>query len=358
MLLTAIWATLALVSVHGIDGGLQTAGIFVTETFGAFLFAKRYIRDIFAFHRMVKSFVLVVAFLFPFAVYENLTASPILVKLFGTVFSVFELYGPNEARFGLSRAQVTFEHPILFGIVCSSAFALSFYVLTAAKRQAGRLATGVVAITTFTSLSSGALLSLVVQGALIVWDKVTASVTHRWIVLAALAVVAFVAMSALSNRSAIEVLVTYLTFSADNSYMRIFIWNYGTQSVMKNPIFGIGLHDWERPTWMAGSIDNFWLVNAVRYGIPGFLFLFCSFTSVCFGLGRIRKLSFQASQCRKGLIITLFGFAIAGITVHFWNATYVLFIFLLGSGMWLFENENREGATDTQDVPSAVRPMF
>ena len=67
-----------------------------------------------------------------------------------------------------------------------------------------------------------------------------------------------------------------------------------------------------------------------------------SFLSVCFGLGRLRNLSFQAAQCRKGLIITLCGLAVAICTVHVWNAPYVLFIFLLGSGMWMFEH--REGS--------------
>ena len=27
-------------------------------------------------------------------------------------------------------------------------------------------------------------------------------------------------------------------------------------------------------------------------------------------------------------------------TVHLWNASYVLFMFLLGSGMWMFEHRN------------------
>jgi hypothetical protein len=97
----------------------------------------------------------------------------------------------------------------------------------------------------------------------------------------------------------------------------------------------------------ADSMDNFWLVIAVNYGIPGVLFMIGGFLSVCFGLGRLRDLPFQAAQCRKGLIISLCGVAAAGCTVHFWNATYVLFIFLLGSGMWMFERRNRMAAATT-----------
>ena len=337
MLLTATWGVVVFVNLHGIDEGLQSGGIFFIETFGTFLFARRYVRDIFAFQRMVRCLTLMVLFLLPFAAYENVTGSPILIEMSSKIFSVHE-FAPNKSRLGLSRAQATFEHPILFGIVCSSAFALSFYALGAATGRGGRLASGLVAITAFCSLSSGAILSVAVQTMLIVWDKITASVARRWVILAALVLAAYFAAAALSQRSALEVFISYLTFSADNSYMRMHIWHYGTASVINHPIFGTGFNDWERPSWMGGSIDNFWLVCAVRYGIPGFLFMAAGFLSVCFGLGRLRNVSFPVAQCRKGLIITLCGLGIATCTVHLWNAPYVLFIFLLGSGMWMFEH--------------------
>ncbi len=339
MLLMAAWGAVVLVSMHGVDQGLQSAGIFVIETFGTFLFARRYIRDAFAFQRMVKCLVLLVLFLLPFAVYENVAGSPILIEILGKVFSVYDVVG-SEPRLGLRRAQVTFEHFILFGVVCSSAFALSYYV-SGATRLGGRLSSALVAMTVVTSLSSGAILSVVVQAMLIVWDKVTTRMTRRWVILATITLTAYFTVEFSSNRSAFDVFISYLTFNADTSYMRVHIWNYGTQSVMNHPIFGLGLNDWERPSWMGGSIDNFWLVTAVRYGIPGFLFTAGGFLSVCFGLGRLRNLSFQAVQCRKGLLVTLCGLAFAMCTVHLWDAPYVLFIFLLGSGMWMFDHNGR-----------------
>ena len=180
MLATAAWGAIVLLSHHGMDG-LQTAGIFVIETFGPFLFAKRYIRDVIAFQRMVKYLALMVIFLLPFAIYENVAGSPILIQLFGSVFSVYDVVG-SEARFGLRRAQGTFEHFILFGVVCSTAFALSFYVFRSSRLS--RLSPGFVAMAVVSSLSSGAILSVVVQAMLIGWDKVTAAVTRRWAILA------------------------------------------------------------------------------------------------------------------------------------------------------------------------------
>jgi hypothetical protein len=336
MLSAALWGAIVFVSLDGVDKGLQTAGIFVIETFGPFLFARQYIRDVFAFQRMVRALVLMVLFLLPFAIYENVTGSPILIELFGKIFPVYTIVG-DESRLGLRRAQGPFEHFILFGIVCSSAFALSFYVYRATARSAGRLAPGFVAMAVFSSLSSGALLSVAVQGILIVWDKIMRSVTRRWAILATIVVTAYVIVDCVSNRTPFDVFISYLTFNADTSYMRVHIWHYGMESVMNHPIFGLGLGDWERPEWMGGSIDNFWLVTAVRFGIPGFLFIAGVFLSVCFGLGRLRNVSFQVAQCRKGLIITLCGLAFSICTVHVWDAPYVLIIFLLGSGMWMFD---------------------
>ncbi|WP_165637081.1 O-antigen ligase family protein [Bradyrhizobium shewense] len=339
MLLAAMWGAAVLVGVHGIEQGLQSAGIFVIETFGTFLFARRYIRDVFAFQRMVSALVLMVLCLLPFAIYENVTGSPILIQLFGKIFSVYNVAG-SEPRFGLRRAQGPFEHFILFGIVCSSVFALSYYVFGSSARRGGRLVTGFVTMAVASSLSAGALLSVVVQSLLIGWDKVTASVARRWGILATAVTAAYFLVDLNSNRSPFTVFISYLTFNADNSYMRVHIWHFGMQSVMQHPIFGIGFKDWERPEWLGGSMDNFWLVTAVRYGVPGFLFIAGGLLSVCLGLGRLKNLSFDVAQCRKGLIVTLCGLALASCTVHLWDAPYVLLVFLLGSGMWMFEPRN------------------
>ena len=69
-------------------------------------------------------------------------------------------------------------------------------------------------------------------------------------------------------------LITYLTFNSGTAYWRLHIWNFGSAEVWRNPLFGIGLNDWARPSWMwTASVDNFWLLTAMRYGIPAFLLL-------------------------------------------------------------------------------------
>ncbi|HEY8333381.1 MAG TPA: O-antigen ligase family protein [Tardiphaga sp.] len=344
MCLAGMWGAMVLIMMHGADKGLQSAGIFVIETFGAYLFARKYIRDVVAFQHMAKFLAIMVIGLLPFAVYENVMGRPILIDVFGKMFPVYNVLG-DESRLGLRRAQGPFEHFILFGVVCSSAFAVSFYAVGAPGRLGGKLASAFVAMAVFSSLSSGAIMSVVVQVILIVWDKITARMSGRWAILAAIFFTGFVAVNLASNRSPFEVLITYLTFNADTSYMRVLIWRYGSEAVMLHPIFGHGLDDWERPLWMGGSIDNFWLVNAVRFGIPGALLMAGSFLAVCFGLGGVKNLTFEANQCRKGLIFAICGLIVSLCTVHVWDAVYVLIIFLLGSGMWIFDSPKQGRST-------------
>ncbi len=335
MLLTAVWGAFVLIVLHGIETALQPAGIFVIETLGPFLLARKYIRDYAAFQSMVKALALTMIVILPFAIFENVFGWPILIEAFGKIFPVYPVIG-SELRLGFRRAQGTFEYSILFGVACSSAFALSYYVGGSVARRLRR--SGLVALAVASSLSSGPLLSLVVQGLLIAWDKVTSRMAQRWGILAGIVVAAYLAVDLTSNRTPFDVFISYLTFNSDTSYMRVHIWNYGMESVMKHPILGLGQTEWEHPDWMGGSIDNFWLVVAVRYGIPGFLLIAGSFVAVCFGLGRLKNLSYEAVQCRKGLVITICGLMLSICTVHVWDAPYVLILFLLGSGMWIFDS--------------------
>src|SRR4051812_18734667 len=86
---------------------------------------------------------------------------------------------------------------------------------------------------------------------------------------------------------------------------------------------------------MPPSIDMFWLFSAIRYGIPSALLLLTTFFAVCIPLTKLKFDDPFLNACRKGFLISMVGFFLVGWTVHFWNATYVIFMFLLGSSSWL-----------------------
>ena len=59
-------------------------------------------------------------------------------------------------------------------------------------------------------------------------------------------------------------------------------------------------------------------------------------------------------QYRRGAIICLVAFFIAGWTVHYWNATFVLLIFLIGSVQWVRGISAPEpiGDPGSDDIPA------
>lgn len=153
----------------------------------------------------------------------------------------------------------------------------------------------------------------------------------------------------MSNRSPFHVFVTYLTFSTQSAYNRINIWNYGTAEVARHPWFGIGLGDWIRAPWMSDSMDNFWLLIAVRYGLPSLGFLLALMLGMIWVIAQRKNLPQEWWNARHAWAFTLFGITVAAGTVHLWNALFVLFLFLIGSGMWLYDTDPEMENTPNKD---------
>ena len=259
----------------------EPSGILLLETFGTYLIARWLIRDETSFLALVRVLLLLLIILLPFAVAEALTARSFLLVFFDAVFTVFP-HVPKEPRWGLDRVQGPFEHPILFGVFCSSVFSLSLYALGYGRTGAKRFfAPALTTLMTFFSLSSGPLSALTAQWVLIAWDHVARRIPNRWTVFCVLLAAAYIVVDLISNRAPIQVFISYLSFNPATAYNRLHIWNFGSAEVLRHPIFGIGLNDWERAWFMSPSVDMFWLVPAMQYGIPAISFY-------CFG-GRVHN---------------------------------------------------------------------
>jgi O-antigen ligase len=310
---------------------LQSAGVLCVQTLGPYLLARKYIRTGNQFQAVVRISFISIILLTPFAAYESFTHHGFQDT-------------PVDVRMGLQRAQTLFEHPILFGVFCASAFAPAFYVLGYGRPFISRLTRGfAIAPATFFSLSAGAVLTFVFQLILIFWDFIMRAQRHRWLIFAGITAFLYFIVDALSHRTPFNVFVSYLTFNTAGSYNRIAIWKFGTLSVINHPIFGIGFNDWERPSWMVASIDNFWLLMAIRHGIPALLLFTTAALIICFRIGRLRFDDEYLDSCRKGLLVSIVALMVAACTVHFWGTLYYFFMFWLGCGEWLVSSQSRTG---------------
>lgn len=330
-----LWCAIALMAVHG-AGGAEPGGILVAETAGAYLVGRCFVRCAEDFRATVRALFVTVALLLPFALVETATGVKLILKLFGAVLPTLAL-GGTELRLGLTRVQGPFDHPILFGVFCAGLLALTHLVLGHEQPPARRwLMTLIVAATAMLSWSSGPLVAIAAQAVLLTWNRVFAAIAGRWYVLAALVGLGYLAIELAANQP-VPQLLTRFAFDPWTAYYRLLIWTYGWNSIFLNPVFGTGFNEWVRPAWMPASIDMFWLVPAIRHGLPALALLAGALLALIVSIVWRARLDAQAAAFRTAFLITIVGFFLAGWTVHFWNATYVLFFFLLGSGMWLVD---------------------
>jgi hypothetical protein len=234
------------------------------------------------------------------------------------------------------RAQSGFQHPILFGVVMALLFAPLFFSRRRDGRQAGIWGAVFPGAAVFFSLSVGAWLAVFIQAGLIGWNLALRTVPGRWTILLILTAIGYVTIDLLSNRTPIEVAFSYLTFSSHNAYWRKLIFEYGMENVWRSPIFGIGLGEWTRPSWMhSSSVDNYWLLNTMRHGIPGFLLVAGAYGAVVLQLARARLGDGVRNGYRLGMIFALIGVAFSISTVHVWGTPFYMIQFMLGAGLWM-----------------------
>ena len=341
-------------------------GSLSVEVLGGYLIARAYIRDKASFVALCKALALMAVCMLPLAVFEALTGNPIVISTIERlpVLRSVEIIR-NPPRMGLERAQVLFAHPIHFGLFCSVAFSMTFVALQGVLGTTRRyMLSAVIVACTFLSLSSGALLALVMQLFLIGWYVALRKVQARWWILFGLAVVMYVVVDLLSTRTPVRVFMSYATFSSHNAYWRAVIFEWGVFNVLGSPengipparMFGIGMADWMRPHWMhSPSVDNFWLLLAMRFGIPGLLSFAIGYVWLLFKVGRRRDLDGdpQFLNMRRAWMFTFIGLSFTLSTVHVWTNMHSFVVFLLAAGVWMIDArpDRPAGGPDNTDGP-------
>lgn len=337
-ILHIFWVTITLF-INNPGQAVQQAGATGVEFIGGYLLGRAYIRSAEDFLALIKALMIISLCLLPFALMEVPTGRAILLNLLAKVPGIDVIADvATTPRFGLYRVQSVFAHPIHNGLFGTMVFALCYLGLKGVYNPMTRwMIAGAVGFGALLPLSSGAILAMMMQIFLIVWAWVLQKSKHRWLILLVVVVVLYIAVDLMSNRSPIRVFLSYATFSPGTAYHRAAIFEWGMVNVWANPISGIGLNDWVRPAWMySPSVDNFWLLTTMQYGIPGFLFLMMGYV---IGLWKIGRLSMpegaQIWQLRRAWMFCFSGLTFTLCTVHVWHNTYSLVFFLFGAGMWL-----------------------
>ena len=353
ILLFWFWLGLSLIVVDGFDAAIKPVGFEFVETVGAYFLARCYVRDANDFYSVVQILFRIVVFLMPFALIEMITGHNILRELFGAILPTN--FYPSEQRSGLTRVQSVFDHPILFGLCSGSILALTHLVLGYHSSMVRRsFRTLIVAGTALMSLSAGPMGAIATQGFLLSWNGLLRRVRTRWKILIVIFICFILLIEMFAQRSALTILVSFIVLDPASYWYRTLIWTYGTETVMNHPFFGVGMNDWERPSWMpTSSIDTFWLVLAVRGGFPAAFLMMLAYLWIYLAISLKKGLDEKLSEYRTGFLISITGLFLIAWTVALWDNAYVLFLFMLGSGVWMLDAE-----TDRDDhtvVSKSVR---
>ena len=335
-----IWAAVCMVFNHGLVAQYEFIGFTFVDTAGGYFLGRALIRNAATFLGMVKVHLITLVFLMPFAMLETQTGAPLLIELLQPYIRTQPVID-HEVRLGLERAQTVFQHPILFGIYAAGILGSVFFGLGfRASKLSTVLRTTVVTVCTICSVSSGAFLALIIQVAFIIYERVMSPRAWRWKVILLLVAIFYILTDLVTNRSVVQIVIANLTLNPSTGFNRIRIWEYGTQNVAANPIFGLGLRDWVRPAWMVASLDNFWLLVAMRYGYPGIFLYLGAFLLLLWQLGTAKSLSALTTDIRRGVLISLGGVMIAAITVSLWGPIYSWLMFTLGGIVWILEENS------------------
>lgn len=330
-----IWTVAIFMHHQGQHDGLIYGGSLALDGLGAYLVARTWVRDVAQFHAVLRTMGYAIAAAAIIALPETLLGQTFTHDVLKSITG-YAHPTAVETRLGFTRAYGTFDHPIHYGTFCAALLAQFWYATNSNLEKRKRAV--LLAAATVLGLSSAPILCLMLQIAMLIWEKLTRGTPNRTALTLTILAGLYVGASMVMTRSPINLIATGMTLDSWTGYYRLQIWEHGLNNVYANPWTGIGLNEWDRPWWMVSpTVDAFWLVVAMREGIPGILSLvlavaFITRAVVKRGLkhpdAHIRRLS-------RGWIMSMIALSLVGCTVHFWNVLYAFFCFFIGLAGWI-----------------------
>lgn len=355
-LVHVLWTVVAFALVYGVGGSLERSGTYVLEFLIVYLAVRVWVTRLDQFRGLISLLFVMVLIATVAAVPEAFTGVR-YIHDFATSVTGNRYPFDDEVRMGILRSASFFEHPILHGVFCSALLSLIWFTSTVPQRM---LRVPVIVFGTWLSASSAPLLVMILQFLLIGLERVSRSVKRRVAIFGGLGLAAVVFLETFTGRGLVGALAL-LTLNPATAYTRRSQWNFGIDDVMRNPIFGFDPTTWTRPFWLAGSVDNYWLLMMMRSGIPSVLFLALTVLLIWRALARIETTNPLFRQLRIGWGLMMVALILGAATVAYFGKLQPLFIFYIGFGAALancaLPDEAKDGAAAPTE-PAAPGPRY
>lgn len=323
---------------------------------GAYMCARASVRTIQDFQFVCKMLTGFVILSLPFALYETTTGKMFIPRLLDALPGIRAPVDLNyPRRFGLDRVQFVFVHAIHYGLFCSSSFPFMYVALKDTISTTRRwISSLIIMVCCFTSVSSGAFLALLCQLPLIFYNHVLLRFPRRWSVFAWVAAILYMILEVSSNRPAFYAISSRIAFDSWTANYRKVLLDAGIEQIGYTPILGVGMRRMPTmPAWMNGSLDNFWLGDAVMFGMPALIF---HFTAVVISIYLIGNRSFKPGgsmdNARFAWIFVILSLCLTLATVFIWSEIASLVFFIYGMGALLITGQDEDA---TAPIAPAVR---
>ena len=324
------WVFLSYLYKHGL-GGLEAIGQTFLELVISYCVARSYLTDYTQFRKLALVLSVIVAILGVLAIPEGVLHYRYLHEV-PKMLTGFEYKHADDTRVGLLRAASTFEHPILFGLFCASSFAFAWFTFESTWTRGLHLVMTLMA--TGLALTSAGLLILLLQVMLVIFERVTRGFGKRTLVSAICLGIFIFSIEMTSDRGTVKLIGSWLTFNPETAYYRILQWEHSIDDVMRKPFFGIRLSEWTKPHWMVDSIDNHWLLMALKSGMPSVLAFWIMLVVISVKLYKKKRRVTDAKSQRLYMawLIFISCMFLGAWTVAFFGKMQPIFLFLIGMG--------------------------
>lgn len=318
---------LAFLTIYPGMAGVERAGSYALEFWVVYLTVRIYMRDLAQLRALVSLLFVLMLICAALAVPEAFLRQR-FVHDFATAVTGNRYPFDFEIRMGILRAASLFEHPILYGVFCSSLLSLVWF---SSGRGARWWKAPAVMFATWLSASSAPLLVLILQIYLIAIERVSRGLKRRVAVFAWIVGILVVCLESFTGRGVFGT-VMLVTLNPATAYTRRSQWNFGIDDVLAHPWLGFASESWTRPHWLAASVDNWWLLMMMRSGIPSVVVLALCVLTLWLGLARRQEADPLYARMRAGWGLMMIALLLGAATVTFFGKLQPLFAFYVAFG--------------------------
>lgn len=321
------WMVIAAVTVGG-SATISSAGAESLEFVGGYFAARAFIYGPAAVSDFAKALKVVLVLVILMAMAEHAAGRLIIHEMIADILHTT----PPDAQFrnGFVRATATFDHAILFGAFCAFCGIILLYANPSPLKRAFWV--GLSAYGCVLSLSSSAVMAIVIALMIYTFDRSMSRYPWRWGLLWSVASLPLLGLSAVSQHP-LHWIISHLTYDPVSGFFRLMIWDAAIDKIEQSPIVGYGFHPLGNDI-LDATVDSVWLVFALRFGLPAVVLLVLS------SMAAWRSVRHKPSghpvivlmeQMATGFTMVLGMFMFVGLTVHFWNYMWIFWGLCIGT---------------------------